>query len=118
MCLEATKPPLIGEQAEAWDAIQRASEKYGINFKLMWELSFCESRHRQSAVGDSGLAVGIFQWHNSSWKAYCSHFGVKLDRYSVYDQAELTALVLSEEGVPNGNWYNCFRQYHVYGTIQ
>ena len=98
---------LFGNELEVWSAIWVASNKYGTDFDTMWDLAKCESSLNPVARGDSGLAYGIFQWHQASWNMYNKKFGLQLDRNSTKDQCEMTARVLFLSGGYR-NWTNCF----------
>ena len=89
------------------DAVWKASQKYDVNFGVMWDLCLCESGGKKTAIGYSGKAVSIFQWWQSSWDYYNQVYGMDLNRMNVYDQAEMTARVLKDGG--HNNWYNCFK---------
>ena len=75
----------------------------------MYFLAKCESGLKHdNRYGDHNLAYGLYQWHQSSWNLYNKKFGTNLDRKNIYDQAMMTARVLSIGGYKN--WTNCFRK--------
>ncbi len=94
--------------------IWEASEKYNVDYDILYYLAICESGLKQNRYGDSGLAYGIYQWHQSSWTLYNKKFGTDLDRNGIEDQITMTAKVLAEKGYKN--WANCFKQ-QVLGNL-
>jgi len=89
--------------------IWEAADKYGIDYDIMYFLAKCESGLKHdNRYGDHNLAYGLYQWHQSSWNLYNKKFGTNLDRKNIYDQAMMTARVLSIGG--QKNWTNCFRK--------
>ena len=89
--------------------IWEAADKNGLEYDLLYNLAMCESglKH-ENRYGDHNLAYGLYQWHQSSWNLYNKKFGTNLDRKNIYDQAMMTARVLSIGG--QKNWTNCFRK--------
>ena len=97
---------LKSDEQNVWSAIWAASNKYGVEFDILYNLAKCESSLKHETFGDSGRAFGIYQWWESSWNMYNKKFGTNLDRYNLEDQSEMTARVLSEGGYKN--WAKCF----------
>lgn len=78
------------------DYIKLYSTKYQIPEVWLRNLGWCESRMNQSAVGDSGNAIGMFQYWPNTWTLFTTEFGRKLNRNSSHDQILLTAWALSK----------------------
>ena len=97
----------LSNDLEVLLAIQSASNKYSIPYSVLYDLCECESGLKQNAIGDSGKAVGIYQWWLTSWNYYNGVYQTDLDRNNIYDQVEMTARVLKDGG--HNNWYNCFK---------
>lgn len=67
------------------------AQKYGLNEQMMLDVAKCESGLNQLARGDSGVAVGIYQFHRGTWDMFSKELGEKLDIDSVHDQAKLAS---------------------------
>ncbi len=97
--------------------IWEASEKYGVDYGILYNLAKCESGLvHENKWGDNGRSFGIYQWQQASWKLYNNKFGLSLERNKIEDQAELTAIVLKNGGWRN--WFNCFNKYKVLGDFK
>jgi len=109
--LRANSGPLEEVEGEIW----WMAHKYGVDYKLMYDLAICESGliHKDrwgdySSLTGSYLAYGLYQWHQDSWDSYNKQFELNLDRSSLIDQIEITALVLERGG--QHNWKNCWQK--------
>lgn len=109
--LKAISGPLVGIEAEIW----WMAHKYGLDYKLMYDLAVCECnlQHENcwgdySSLTNSYLAYGIYQWHQDSWDDHNEWLGLDLDRTKLVDQIEMTALVLKNDG--QHNWKNCWQK--------
>ena len=108
---ETNRAIIWGEKAEIWDACYRAEIKYpDVSFNLCWNLAQfeCGLRHK-NCYGDSGLAYGMHQWWQSSWNLYNKKFGTNLDRKNAFDQAEMSARVITVGDT--FNWKRFFKTY-------
>lgn len=63
------------------EAIKFASEKYGGNYYQLYKTIECESSFDTKAIGDSGKAFGLGQYHKPTFERFC-----KGDYYSAKDQ--------------------------------
>lgn len=86
---------------------------YATNYKTSEETLLavcrCESNFEPKAVGDHGLAKGIFQYHKSTFEDFSSLLGEKLEYTSYKDQAKLTAYVFAKHPELRKHW-SCFRK--------
>lgn len=71
------------------------AQRYQVNEDLLLDVAYCESRFNQNARGDSGKAIGIFQFWQGTWDSFSKDFGEILDINSVHDQAKLAAWAFS-----------------------
>jgi hypothetical protein len=70
----------------------------GINPDYCFCIAFRESGFRENAIGDSGLARGIFQFHLPTWQSFRKQMGesTKDTRISAYDSIQTFAWALSK----------------------
>jgi hypothetical protein len=71
------------------------AKQYGVDPVIFKKVMFCESHNKQSAIGDSGRAVGVFQFHKGTFDGYAKKLGKTLDINSYRDQIELAAYMFS-----------------------
>lgn len=71
--------------------IATVAQKYGLSANRMINLAQCESSLNQKAVGDSGKAVGLYQYWPGTWKQYC-----KGDRNNQSDQIVCASQMISK----------------------
>ena len=67
-------------------AVSFLSNQYGLNESQLFKVIECESGYNPDAIGDGGYAVGILQFHKSTFKQYC-----KGSYYSTKDQLTCAA---------------------------
>jgi len=85
-------------------AIYLAAAKYDISADYLQCVARYESSFDAEAVGDAGLAVGLYQWHPDSWKWAREKMGRDSDlelRKEPSEAAETAAYIMSE--------YNLYR---------
>jgi hypothetical protein len=63
-----------------------------------------ESGWNPEAVGDKGLARGIFQFHRATFDRFSKKFGLELDYYKPNDQLLLFERMLDENFNLIGHW--------------
>lgn len=80
----------VSEKSELLIEIETVAQKYGLSANRMINLAKCESSLNQEAKGDSGRAVGLYQFHLSTWNENC-----KGDRENIHDQIICTAQMIS-----------------------
>ena len=71
-------------------------------YEELYTVIQCESSWKPNAVGDSGLAYGILQYHRPTFDNFC-----KGDYYNPYDQIDC-AISMFQNNLKN-HW-SCFRQ--------
>lgn len=72
------------------------AKKYQVSSTEMLGVMQCESKGNQSAVGDSGHAFGVYQYHVPTFNSFEKRMGEDLDINSKYDQIKLTAWAFSK----------------------
>lgn len=87
----STYIPIDPKTLSPKEVITYYSNLYGADEALLLKMAECESGFNQGSLGDSGRAVGIYQYHAGTFKHYAKLFGQELDYYSAHDQAMLTA---------------------------
>jgi soluble lytic murein transglycosylase-like protein len=95
-------------QAQFW--VQQYAKEYGVKDTDLLSVGICESSFNQKAVGDHGLARGIFQFHPDTWIRYEKKIGFQLDRESFKDQARLASFAFSIGG--QREW-SCWNKNHA-----
>jgi len=77
------------------------SLKYGLDYKLLESIIHCESSWNSEAIGDSGLAFGLAQFHKLTFDGHC------IGEYkNPFDQLNCFAKMMSEG--KEKHW-TCFR---------
>jgi hypothetical protein len=71
--------------------VEHFAKEYKTSPTLLVKVMNCESSGRQSAVGDSGKARGIFQFHKPTWDRFTDLMGETLDRENAVDQAKVAS---------------------------
>ena len=69
------------DEASIKEAINFISDNMGLKRTEMYQTLVCESNLKYNAVGDSGLAYGVAQFHKGTFDSFC-----KGDYYSTKDQ--------------------------------
>lgn len=70
--------------------IETVAQKYGISANRLTKLAYCESSLNKDAVGDSGRARGILQFHLPTFQQYCEG-----DYNNYVDQLECGSSMIS-----------------------
>lgn len=81
------------------------------NIPLLYETAKCESNFRENAVGDSGLAYGVFQFHERTFNSFRQKAGMPyLEYHNPYDQT-----ILASWAFKNGLSYHwtCFTRLNT-----
>ncbi len=96
-----TDPPL--SQIKDW--IVKWSKFYGVDTNLSLEVARCESGFKPSALGDGGMAYGVYQFWPSTFDLFAQELGEKLDYHSVED-----GIKLANWGLAHGkeSHWSCF----------
>lgn len=67
------------------------AKQYGVNPEHLAKVMKCESNGKQTARGDGNHAIGVFQFHESTFNLFEKQMGEDLDINSYYDQIKLTS---------------------------
>ena len=101
-------PRVLGVQ----ETIAKYAEIYNAPEKELLTVAFCESSYNPKAVGDSGKARNIFQYHRPTFERFAELMGEDLDYYSYHDQAKVTAWVFANYPQYKKHW-TCYTK--IYG---
>jgi len=75
------------------------ADMYGVDPAIGIAVLKCESKGKQSTVGDNGNAKGIFQYWDDTWNRHYREFykltGIELDKNSPADNARLAMWAFS-----------------------
>lgn len=71
------------------EQIDHYATLYGVEGSLIKKMVQCESEYKTTAIGDGGMARGLLQYHQGSFKRHAELFGEELDYYSSHDQIKL-----------------------------
>ena len=83
------------------------ADKYNASEHQLMTVAKCESTFNQKAIGDSGRANGIFQYHKPTFDRFSKLMGEELDYHSANDQAKLTAYIFTRYPQYRSHW-TCF----------
>ena len=73
--------------------IDYAAEAMGQNAAYCQCIAYHESRYDANAVGDDGMAIGLWQWHLESWEYVRGKMGLPMeDRRADPVESTITAL--------------------------
>lgn len=71
--------------------IRAKAKEAGLNERTLLRVAECESNFRIDAVGDNGLARGLWQYHRPTFDLFGKQSGMEgLDYYDWQDQTTLT----------------------------
>jgi len=111
----------------AKEYIIRYAKQFRTNPKLLLKIANCESEMNTNAIGDAGLAIGIYQYHKNTWNDFVKLYKRKvydenLNIYSYQDQAKLTSFIFSEYPEYKNRWttYIAYRkggEYRFYSYL-
>lgn len=59
--------------------IRRYSTQYSVSYEEMRRVMLCESSGKIDAVGDNGLAFGLYQFHENTFNMFAKDLGEKLE---------------------------------------
>lgn len=95
------------------ETIDHYASLYGANATELRKVMRCESGGRQSAVGDGGLAIGVYQYHRATFTNLSKKLGEQLNIDSEHDQIKLTAWAFANG---HGNNWTAYRAIKHGGT--
>lgn len=70
---------LTGQITNQKIMVQGIAEAFGVDPVIALLVVEYESSWNPEAVGDSGAAVGLYQWHLPSWELVRKHMGASLE---------------------------------------
>ena len=83
------------------------ADMYGIHPEMALAVAQCESQLKTTAVGDHGLAYGVYQFHESTFDLFKKQFGDEsLEYKNTEHQVELALWAISHG--KGANW-TCYR---------
>ena len=71
--------------------IKKYSAQYAVSYDEMTRVMMCESTGKADAVGDNGLAFGLFQFHENTFNLFSKELGEKLDWKNSEHQIKLAS---------------------------
>lgn len=99
------KPSLAESPVTSYDAPQEPSvmemayiysNQFGVDFDTFYSVILCESGGDTNNIGDKGLAIGVLQFHESTFNAMSKEYGEVLDYHSANDQIKLGSWAFSK----------------------
>lgn len=106
-------PELPIEQRSYEQQIVYYAELNGLDTKVALAVARCESEFSNSAVGDSGRAKGIYQFHLETFNRHSKLKGEQLDYTSAHDQIKLATWSIANG---YGNEWTTYRAIMNGGT--
>lgn len=97
-------PQEMTAEEMAEDYIKMFSETYGADEEELLKVAYCESKMGKNKIGDSGNAIGLFQYWNDTWNWFSGLKGEELDINSNFDQAKLTAFIFANYPEYKRHW--------------
>jgi hypothetical protein len=85
-------------------AIHDAALRYGISEAWLDRIAWCESGTDPFAVGDGGLAIGIYQWHEQTWDSWALPIDIAKGRQNSWAAAYETARAIA---AGHASWWTC-----------
>jgi soluble lytic murein transglycosylase-like protein len=91
-----------------YDLVTFYAKQYGVNVSLAHCIANAESAYQSGAVGDSGKAVGVYQFHHATWRGWRKKMGrsTKDTRFVAKDNIETAMFVMSKGGYKNWSPFN------------
>lgn len=88
--------------------IEFYAKAHDVEASLALGVARCESEFKTTAVGDSGLAYGVYQFHQPTFKEFAKAYGdPSLEYKNTEDQIELAMWAISNG---KGNHWTCYRK--------
>ncbi len=103
---EARKVP---ETIPEW--IYYYADAYNTDYTELLAVAKCESGLKVNAVGDSGRAYSILQFHKSTFESWEKKLGENLDYYNFQHQIKLGAWAFSQGEKYKDDW-TCWRNLY------
>lgn len=77
---------------------------YGADVDELLKVAQCESKMGKDNIGDSGNAIGLYQYWNDTWLRFSKLLGEDLDINNMNDQARLTAYIFANHPELKTHW--------------
>jgi len=94
------------------------ADMYGVDPNIGIAVMKCESKAKQSTIGDNGNAKGIFQYWDDTWNRHYKEFykltGIELDKNSPADNARLAMWAFSTGKASEWSTYRSLKNGGVY----
>jgi len=87
---ETISDKILGEK-EIQNLILHYSAQYAVSAEEMTRVMMCESSGKADAIGDNGLAFGLFQFHENTFNLFSKELGEKLDWKNPEHQIKLAS---------------------------
>ncbi|KKQ97138.1 MAG: hypothetical protein UT24_C0052G0009 [Candidatus Woesebacteria bacterium GW2011_GWB1_39_12] len=92
---------------EIKDLIKQYSAQYAVSPEEMTRVMMCESSGKADAIGDNGLAFGLFQFHENTFNLFSKELGEKLDWKNPEHQIKLASWSFANG--KQGHW-TCYKK--------
>lgn len=87
------------QSAEVSEALNHAADSTGLSRRFLWCLAGRESTYRPWAVGDSGAAHGLMQFHLPTWRWASARYGFAgSSPYDAWAAAHVAAGMIRDGG--------------------
>jgi len=104
----STTPSVVKEEALApkvecvdkeciSNLITHYAKIYKVDPKYAIDIAKCESMLNPTAVGDGGLAYGVFQFHKPTFEMFAKKIGESLDYYKTEDNIKLAVWAFAND---------------------
>ncbi len=87
--------------------IEKYSKEYNYPTQLAKDIAYCESEYKPTALGDSGKAYGIYQFHKNTFNLFSKEKGEVLDYYNTEDNIKLAIWALAND---KENHWTCYKK--------
>lgn len=102
-CSEETK----NDKACIIELIYKYADQYDIDRDLALSVAKCESELKTTAIGDSGKARGVYQFHKPTFDMLSKRMGEKLNYKNTEDNIRLAMWAFSTD---RGFHWSCYRK--------
>lgn len=102
-CSEETK----NDKACITELIYKYADQYEIDRDLALSVAKCESELKTTAIGDSGKARGVYQFHKPTFDLLSKKMGEKMNYKNTEDNIKLAMWAFSTD---RGFHWSCYRK--------
>mgnify|MGYP001607984416 CR=1 FL=1 len=89
------------------ELIEFYADMYGVKREVALKVAQCESEFKTTAVGDSGKAYGVFQFHKPTFTEFSQKFGDESLEYKNVEHSIELAMWAISHGM--GHHWTCYR---------